>query len=51
MPDASAKGKDIVTEASPVTSRYYGKTGETKLNEAAGKPDSMLAQRKAESLQ
>ena len=51
MPDANVRGKDIATETSPVTDRYYGKTGETRLNEAAGKPDFMLAQRKAESLQ
>ena len=51
MPDASVKGKDIVTETSPVTGRYCGRTGETRLNEVAGKPTSMLAQRKAVSLQ
>jgi hypothetical protein len=51
MPDASVKGKVIVTEASPVTSRYSGKTGQTRLKEVAGKPSYMLAQRKAESLQ
>ena len=51
MPDVNVKGKGIVTGASPVTSKYSGKTGETGLKELAGKPISMLAQRKAENLQ
>lgn len=51
MHDANVKGNLMVTEASPVTGRYYGKRGETRSREVAGKPDSLLVQRKVESLQ
>lgn len=51
MPDASVKGKVMVMEVSPVSGRYYGKTGETKVRGVVGKPDSLLVQRKAVSLQ
>jgi len=51
MPDASVKEKTMVMEVSPASGRLYGKTGETRRREAAGKPDSLLAQKKAESLQ
>ena len=51
MPDASVKEKIMVMEASPASSRLSGKTGETGLNVVAGKPDSLLAQKRAESLQ
>ena len=51
MPVANVKGKAMVTEASHASDKYYGKKGATRLNEAAGKPDILLAQRKAESLQ
>lgn len=51
MPDASVKGKVMVMEVSPVSGRYYGKTGETRVRGVVGKPDSLLVQRKAVSLQ
>jgi hypothetical protein len=51
MPVASVKGKVMVMEVSPVSGKYYGKTGETKVRGVAGKPDSLSAQRKAGSLQ
>ncbi len=51
MPDASVKGKVMVTEVSPASGKSSGKTGETRVREVVGKPDSLLAQRKAESLQ
>ena len=50
MPDASVKGKVMVMEVSPVSGRYYGKTGETRVRGVVGKPDSLLVQRKAVSL-
>jgi len=51
MPDASVKEKVMVMEVSPVSGRYYGKTGETRVRGVVGKPDSLLVQRKAVSLQ
>ena len=51
MPVANVKGKVMVTEVSHALDKYYGKKGATRLNEVAGKPDILLAQRKAESLQ
>lgn len=50
MPDASVKGKGMVMEVSPVSGRYYGKTGEKRVRGVVGKPDSLLVQRKAGSL-
>ena len=41
----------MVMEVSPVSGRYYGKTGETRVRGVVGKPDSLLVQRKAVSLQ
>ena len=41
----------MVTEASPAIGKSSGRTGETKQRETAGKPDSLLAQMKGESLQ
>ena len=51
MPVASVKGKVMVTEVSPVSGRSFGRIGETRLRETVGKPDSLLAQKRAVSLQ
>jgi len=51
MPVASVKGKVMVMEVSPASGKYYGRIEETRVRGVAGKPDSLLVQRKAGSLQ
>ena len=41
----------MTMEPLPASSRSYGKIGETRMKEAAGKPLTLLAPKKAENLQ
>ena len=51
MLDANVKETITTTELLHVSSRFYGKTGEKRLKEAAGKPPILLTQKRAENLQ